>query len=178
MAHLPVNHPAQPVYRVLSGLIGLYVLAFGISGLAQTWGLAFFDRGDNWALGLQTNPAFSLLSTVAGAVILGGALVGRNVNHFISLWGSTVFLLAGVVMMALLETQANLLNFAMANVIVSFLIGLGLLLAGLYGKVGPLELEEAEDHFRHGELGRAMFERTQEEPGDIEKKTDVPTPDE
>jgi hypothetical protein len=178
MAHLPVNHPAQPVYRLLAGLVGIYILTFGIVGLIQTWGLSFFDRGDNWVLALQTNPAFSLLSTIAGAVILGGSFVGGNVDHFINLWGSTVFLVAGVVMMALLETYANLLNFSMTTVIASFIIGVLLLLSGLYGKVGPPELGEAEDHFRHGELGRAMFEQTSEEPADFEKRTDVPTPDE
>jgi hypothetical protein len=177
MAHLPVNHPARPVYRTLSALVGLYILVFGITGLVQTWGLPFFDRGNNWVLGLQTNPAFSLLSTAAGAVILGGALYGHNVDHFINLWGSTVFVVAGVVMMALLNTQANLLNFSMTNVIVSFIIGLVLLLAGLYGKTGAPDLQQAEDQLRHGELGTAKLAATEEEPGDIEKRTDVRTGD-
>jgi hypothetical protein len=177
MAHLPVNHPAQPLYRTFSGLIGLYLLVFGISGLVRTWGLPFFDRGANWVLGLQTNPVFSLLSIVAGAVILGGALYGRNVDHFINLWGSTVFIVAGLFMMALLNTGANLLNFAMTNTIVSFLIGLALLLAGLYGKTGDPDLQDAEDRLRHGELGTAMMADTEEQPADVEKRTDVPTSD-
>jgi hypothetical protein len=177
MAHLPVNHPAQPVYRVLSGLVGLYILVFGITGAVRTWGLPFFDRGDNWALGLQTNPAFSLLSIAAGAVVLGGALYGRNVDHFINLWGSTVFVVAGIVMMALLHTGANLLNFSMANTIASFLIGLTLLLAGLYGKVGPPDLQEAEDRLRHGEHGAAEREAPGQHPGDLERRTDVRGPD-
>jgi predicted PurR-regulated permease PerM len=33
MAHTPVNHPLRPFYRVLSGLVGLYVVLFGILGL-------------------------------------------------------------------------------------------------------------------------------------------------
>lgn len=178
MAHLPVNHPAQPLYRTLSGLIGLYLLAFGITGLVDTWGLPFFDRGANLVLGLQTNPAFSLLSIAAGAVIAGGALYGRNVDHFINLWGSTVFIVAGLVMMALLNTGANLLNFAIINTIVSFLIGVLLLLAGLYGKTGPPDLQEAEDRLRHGELGTAMRADSEEQPADVERRTDVPTSDE
>lgn len=155
MAHLPVNHPARPAYRVLEAVIGLYILVFGIAGLAVTWGESFFDRGEHWVLGLQTNPAFSLLSIAAGAVLLGGALYGRNVDHFLSLAGSGVFLLAGLVMMTLLHTEANLLNFAMVNCIVSFLIGLALLLAGMYGKAGPPELAAAEERLRHGERGEA-----------------------
>ncbi|MPZ27030.1 MAG: DUF4383 domain-containing protein [Micromonosporaceae bacterium] len=155
MAHLPVNHPGRPFYRVLAAGIGLYILVFGIVGLVRTWDLPFFDRGDNWALGLQTNPAFGLLSIGAGAVLLGGAGYGRNVDHFINLAGSGVFLVAGLVMMTLLHTGANLLNFAIVNCAVSFLIGLALLLAGLYGKTGPPELAAAEEQLRCGERGEA-----------------------
>lgn len=155
MAHLPVNHPARPLYRALEALIGLYILVFGIVGLVVTWDRSFFDRGENWVLGLQTNPAFSLLSIVAGAVLLGGVLYGRNVDHFLSLAGGIVFLVAGMVMMTLLRTEANLLNFTMVNCIVSFVIGLALLLAGLYGKTGPPELAAAEDRLCHGVRGDA-----------------------
>lgn len=148
MAHLPVNHPARPFLRFLAGLVGLYILVFGIAGLVETWGLSFFSREETWVLGLQTNPAFSILSILAGAVVLGGALIGRNVDHFINLFGAVVFLVAGIVMMTLLRTEANLLNFDMINVIVSFVIGMVLLVAGLYGKVGPRELAEAEEWHR------------------------------
>lgn len=155
MAHLPVNHPTRPLYRVLEAGIGLYVLVFGIVGLIVTWDQSFFNRGEHWVLGLRTNPAFSLLSIAAGAVLLGGAIYGRNVDHFLSLAGSGVFLVAGLVMMTLLHTDANLLNFAMVNCIVSFVIGLALLLAGMYGKTGPPEFAAAEERLRHGERGEA-----------------------
>jgi hypothetical protein len=151
MAHLPVNHPGRPFYRVLAGLIGLYILVFGIVGYLQTRDLTFFDRGENWVLGLQTNPAFSLLSVLAGLVLLGGAGYGRNADHLINLGGGAVFLLAGLVMLTVLRTDANLLNFAVVNCAVSFVIGLALLLAGLYGKTGSREYAEAEDRLRHGE---------------------------
>lgn len=153
MAHLPVNHPTRPLYRVLEAVIGLYILVFGIAGLIVTWDQSFFDLGEHWVLGLQSNPAFSLLSIAAGAVLLGGAIYGRNVDHFLSLAGSGVFLVAGLVMMTLLRTEANLLNFAMVNCIVSFLIGLALLLAGMYGKTGPPEFAAVEERLRCGERG-------------------------
>ena len=150
MAHLPVNHPGRPFYRVLAGLIGLYILVFGVVGYLQTRDLTFFDRGETWVLGLQTNPAFSVLSVLAGIVLLGGAGYGRNADHLINLGGGGVFLLAGLVMLTVLRTDANLLNFAVANCVASFLIGLALLLAGLYGKTGSGEYAEAEDRLRHG----------------------------
>ena len=34
MAHIPVNHPARPVYRAIAGLIALYILIFGIFGFS------------------------------------------------------------------------------------------------------------------------------------------------
>jgi hypothetical protein len=148
MAHIPVNHPARPFLRFVAGLIGLYILVFGIAGVIETRDLSFFSREETWVLGLQTNPAFSILSILAGAVLLGGAVIGRNIDHFIYLAGAVVFLVAGIVMMTLLRTDANFLNFDMVNVVVSFLIGLILLEAGLYGKVGPPELAEAEEQHR------------------------------
>jgi hypothetical protein len=154
MAHLPVNHPARPFYRVLVALIGLYLLGFGIAGYLETRDLPIFERGEFWVLGLQTNPVFSILSILAGLVVFGGAVYGRNVDHFINLTGGVGFLVAGLLMLSVLRTDANLLNFAVANCVVSFLIGLVLLTAGLYGKTGPAELAAAEDQLRHGEIGQ------------------------
>ena len=153
MAHLPVNHPAQPLFRVLAGMVALFVLIFGIAGAIETWGLPLFDRGDHWVLGLRTNPAFSLLSIVVGAVVLGGAIYGHNVDHFINLWGGAAFLVAGIVMLTVLRTELNVLNFAVRNCIVSFLIGLAMMLAGLYGKIGPPDYQREQDEFRHGSDG-------------------------
>lgn len=151
-SHLPMNHPARPVLRVVALLTALYVLAFGVFGLAETWGRPPFDRAELWALGLRTNPAFSVLSIAVGAVLVVGAVYGRNLGHFINLGAGVVFLFSGLAMMTLLHTEANLLNFAMRNCIVSFVIGLVLLLAGLYGRVGSEEEAYAEEQFRHGDL--------------------------
>lgn len=151
MAHIPINHPLRPLYRALAGLAGLYVLLFGIIGFVQTRGLELFARQDlPWVLGLRTNPAFSYLSIVAGIVLLGGALVGGNLDRSINLAGGLVFLVAGMAMMTLLQTDANLLGFSMVNCIVSFIIGVVLLAAGLYGKVGTPDRAQAEEEYRHG----------------------------
>lgn len=158
MAHLPVNHPSRPVLRVVVTAIGLFILTFGIVGLVETWGLAFFDRGENWVFGLRTNPAFSILSIVAGAVVTTGAVYGRNLDHFINLGGGVLFLLSGLFMMAVLLTEANLLNFSLTNCTVSFLIGMALLTAGLYGKTGTGEYAEQEEQLRHGGAGRREYD--------------------
>ncbi|MGN9911927.1 DUF4383 domain-containing protein [Phytohabitans sp. LJ34] len=148
MAHIPVNHPMRPLYRTLSGLIGLYILVFGIIGLIQTAGDPLFDRGDVWVLGLRTNLAFAILSVVYGAVLLAAAVIGGNVEHMVNLGAGLVFILVGLTMMTLMETDANILNFSMVNSIVSFIFGLLVLTAGLYDKVGSSEDVEAEEAYR------------------------------
>lgn len=149
MAHIPVNHPLRPLYRTFAGLIGLYVLVFGILGLVKTWGEPLFARDDTWVLGLRTNLAFSLMSVVFGAVIVIGAILPGNAGHFMSLGVGAIFMLAGLGMMAVMQTDLNFLNFSMSTVIVSLIFGLLFLATGLYDKVGSPEDAHAEDHFRH-----------------------------
>ncbi|RLP95685.1 MULTISPECIES: DUF4383 domain-containing protein [unclassified Micromonospora] len=144
MPHFPVNHPARPLYRVLAGLIGVYILVFGVWGVAETIGDPLFDRGSNWALGLRTNLAFSLASVVFGIVLIVGASRRTNLGHYMNLTAGVVFLLTSILMMSVLQTDANFLNFSMSTVIVSMLFGLILLGTGLYDKVGPEEHAETE----------------------------------
>jgi hypothetical protein len=134
MSHLPVNHPLRPLYRVLAAFAGIYILVFGVVGLAQASGTPFFGRGAVTALGLRTNLAFAVLSVIAGAVIVLAVFVGRNVDVPVNMWGGVVFMTAGTAMLALLHTELNVLNFSVATVIVSFGIGLLLFTAGLYGR--------------------------------------------
>jgi hypothetical protein len=49
-----------------------------------------------------------------------------------------------------IRTDANLLDFSISTVIVSYLAGLGLILAGLYGKVAPREEAGAPRQVREG----------------------------
>ena len=153
MSHIPVNHRLQPWYRMLAGACGVFVLVFGIIGTINTVGDPLFHRGADTVFGLRLNLAFAIISIIVGAVIVLGALIGRNVDHFINMVGAGVFLVAGVLMMGLLQTNANFLNFRMGTCIVSFLIGTVLLVAGLYGRVGDEAEEAHEEHFRqhHGQ---------------------------
>jgi len=150
MSHIPVNHHLRPFYRVLAALVGGYVLIFGASGFFNTTGSEMFDQSDVSVLGLRTNLAFSIASVVAGAVILLAVFFGRNVDVVVNLWGGVGFMVAGTAMLALLRTDLNLLNFSMATVIVSFVIGMVLFSAGLYGKSGSSAAARAEEAARHG----------------------------
>ena len=151
MSHIPINHPLRNVYRVLSGLIGVYVLVFGIYGFIQTSDLPFFGTQGEWVLFLRTNPAFAVLSIICGLALVGAALIGRNVFVYANVIAGVVFLASGLLMMTLLQTQANILAFSMVNCIYSFAFGMIFLAAGLYGKVGTQEAEDAESVFRTGQ---------------------------
>ena len=134
-SHLPVNHHLRPLYRVLAALCGLYVLVFGISAVAQAADIGFFaHEGVPTVLGLRGNRAFALLSIVAGLALVAAAFVGGTVDRWVNLVGGVVFLAAGMAMMTVLQTDLNLLGFTMTTCIVSFVIGLVLFAAGLYGR--------------------------------------------
>lgn len=151
MVHVPINHPLQPLYRLLAGLVGVYVLAFGIWGFIRTAGRPFFAQNDlPYVLGLHANRAFAILSIVVGVILVVGAVLGGNLHQTMSLFGSVVFLVAGLVMLVLERTEFNFLGFTPATSVVSFIIGIVLLLSGLYGKVGTLLDIRREEDYRHG----------------------------
>jgi hypothetical protein len=151
MAHIPINHPLRPLYRGLVLLMGAYVLVFGIWGFAVTSDLPFFGTEGRWVLFLRTNPAFSVLSILCGLVLLAAAVIGRNVFVWATEAAAVVFMVAGLVMMVLMQTDANILAFSMVNCIFSFVFGMVALAAGLYGKVGSHDAEEAEMVYRTGQ---------------------------
>jgi hypothetical protein len=150
MAHYPLNHHLRPVYRFIAGLAGLYLTLFGVIGIGKTWGDEFFHRGSDWVLGLRTNPAASWLYTIIGILLLIAVLAGGNVFHHVTLvlgWGLAGL---GVLIMAFLRTDANVLNASMTNVIVTIVLGLLSLCAGLYGKVGSNDDAQSEQAAVHG----------------------------
>jgi hypothetical protein len=152
MSHIPVNHRFQPLYRALAALCGLFVLVFGIVGIVRTAGDPPFQRGDANVFGIRLNLAFAVISVIVGIIVLAAAARGGNTDHFVNMAAGVVFLGAGLLMLTLLQTSANFLNFRLATCVVSFLIGSVLLAAGLYGRVGPPIEEAGEENFRrhHG----------------------------
>ena len=147
--HLPVNHNLRTLYRTLAGLTGVYLTGFGLTGALASRGRPFFDQGDTTAWGLHTNMAFALLSVAVGVVILAGVAIGRNVDRFINMTGAVVFLVCGLIMLALSRSSFNFLNYDVTAAVVSFVIGTILLLSGMYGRVGPAEQRVREESFRH-----------------------------
>ncbi|QDY06440.1 DUF4383 domain-containing protein [Micromonospora sp. HM134] len=143
MAHTPVNHPARPVYRAIGGLIGLYLVVFGVLGVIASAGNDFFAQDDTKVLGQGTNLGFSLLSVLFGVVILVGTVIGRNLDVAINQWLSYTLMVISLAGLAFLQTEANVVNFSILTVIVLMTLSLVLLMVGMYGKVGTEDEKEA-----------------------------------
>ncbi|MFC5943083.1 DUF4383 domain-containing protein [Micromonospora harpali] len=143
MAHTPVNHPARPIYRAIGGLVGLYFLVFGVLGLVASAGNDFLAQDDTTVLGQGTNLGFSLLSIVLGIAIVAGTVIGRNLDVAINQWLAYALMVLGLAELAFLQTDANIFNFTITTDIVVLTLSMVLLMAGMYGKVGTDDENEA-----------------------------------
>ena len=139
MAHNPVNHPARPVYRAIGGLTGLYLAGFGVLGVIENSGAEFFAQNDTLVLGQGANLGYSIISAVVGILILVGTAIGRNIDTVINKLLGYGFMVLGLASLAVMRTDANFLDFSMSTAIVSMVIGMVLLMAGMYGKIGTEE---------------------------------------
>ncbi|MFE1771347.1 DUF4383 domain-containing protein [Streptomyces sp. NPDC059008] len=160
--HLPVDHGLSKVYRIGAGLMGLVLVAFGILGL--THHIGFFDTGGDTVAGLNTNGSLSVLSIVVGAILFAGMVIGGNFASTLNIVFGGLFLLSGFVNLALLDTGANFLAFRIQNVLFSFVVGLMLLVFGMYGRVsGGLPQDNPYWRARHPDEAE-QFDRGQMHP--------------
>ncbi|MFI6861583.1 DUF4383 domain-containing protein [Streptomyces sp. NPDC050421] len=170
---LPVDHRLSRVYRIGAGVMGLVLLAFGILGLIDKVG--FFDTGGDTVAGLSTNGALSVLSICVGLLLFVGMVIGGNFASTLNMVLGIAFILSGFVNLALLDTGLNFLAFQIQNVLFSFVVGLMLMMFGMYGRVSgglphdnpywrsrhPEEVEREERRARR----RAMREMPVARPG-------------
>lgn len=147
---LPVDHRLSRVYRIGAGVMGLVLLAFGVLGLIDKVG--FFDTGGDTVAGLSTNGALSVLSICVGLLLFIGMVIGGNFASTLNMVLGVVFVLSGFVNLALLGTGANFLAFELQNVLFSFVVGLMLMMFGMYGRVsGGLSHDNPYWRARHPE---------------------------
>ncbi|MGW2744802.1 DUF4383 domain-containing protein [Streptomyces sp. NPDC001450] len=132
--HLPVDHRLNTVYRIGAGLMGLFLLAFGVLGLTDNIG--FFDTGGNTAMGLNTNGTLSVLSVCVGLLLFVGMVIGGNFASTLNMTLGILFILSGFLNLALLDGDYNFLAFRIQNVLFSFVVGVLLMVFGMYGRVG------------------------------------------
>lgn len=132
--HLPVDHRLSRVYRFGAGLMGLFLLVFGILGLIDKVG--WFDTRGDEVVGLSTNGTLSVLSVAVGLLLLVGMVIGGNFASTLNMTLGVLFILSGFGNMALLDTESNFLAFRIQNVLFSFVVGILLMTFGMYGRVG------------------------------------------
>ncbi|MET8947804.1 DUF4383 domain-containing protein [Streptomyces sp. NPDC004542] len=132
--HLPVDHRLNTVYRVGAGLMGVFLLVFGIFGVMDHIG--FFDTGGDTVIGLNTNGTLSVLSIAVGLLLLVGMVIGGNFASTVNMVLGVLFILNGFLTLGLLDTDYNFLAFRIQNVLFSFVVGLLLMAFGMYGRVG------------------------------------------
>ncbi|WP_213452953.1 DUF4383 domain-containing protein [Rhizomonospora bruguierae] len=136
--HTPVNHPLRPFYRTLVALTGLYLVVFGVVGLVTTGDEKGIGRSDARVLGQGANLTLAVIFLVLGVVVLAGVLVGRNLDVLLNNYLGWSLIGIGTLSMLVSHTDANVLNFTIITCIVAYAVGLMLVTAGLYGKVGPV----------------------------------------
>ena len=151
MAHNPVNHPLRPLYRALSALAGIYLILFGVVGFIVTGGNGLFGQPDERVLGQGANLFWSIISLILGVVVLAGVVIGRNIDVEINKYLGWGLLVIGSYELGASRTDANFLKFSVATVVVTYLVGLVLILAGLYTKTAPPENTGAPRQVREGQ---------------------------
>ncbi|MFJ9605347.1 DUF4383 domain-containing protein [Kitasatospora sp. NPDC101176] len=131
---LPVDNRLVTVWRIGAGLGGVFLIVFGCLGLADHPG--FLSTHGSDVAGLSTNGALSILSIVAGAVLVVGAVIGGNFASNLNMAVGVLFVLSGFYGLTVLgRPDANILNFRMANVLFAFVFGVVLTTFGMYGRV-------------------------------------------
>jgi len=166
--HLPIDHRLNLVYRIGAGVIGAFLVVFGILGLINHIG--FFDIGGATVAGLNTNGTLSVLSICIGALLLLGMVIGGNVASTLNMVLGILFLLNGFLFLSLLDTPYNFLAFRIQNVLFSFVVGLLLMTFGMYGRVGhALPHDNPYWRARHPDSPREV----REEPGRQDRRGQV-----
>ncbi|MBL7254757.1 DUF4383 domain-containing protein [Actinoplanes sp. LDG1-01] len=150
MAHTPVNHPLRPLYRALSLIAGAYLVVFGVIGMIQTSGESFTGVTGVRVLGQESNMLWSILALIVGIVVVAAGAMGRNLDVAAGKYLGWTLLVIGSYELATNRTDANLFGFSMATVVVTYLVGLILILSSLYGKVAPQSQAGAPRQVREG----------------------------
>jgi len=131
--HLPADHRLGQVYRWGSILSALVLLVFGLAGLLDD--IPFFSTRGEHVMGMSSNGLLSVTSIVVAVFLLVAARVGGNFASTANMLMGAVFILAGLLGLAVMDTKANFLAFGLANVFFSFVVGLVMMTFGMYGRV-------------------------------------------
>ncbi|MFF9279832.1 DUF4383 domain-containing protein [Streptomyces griseosporeus] len=130
---LPADHRLATVYRWGAGGCGVILLVFGTLGFADR--LSPFDTDGTRIAGMSTNGLLSLISVLFGLLLLVAAAIGGNLASTVNIVVGALFVLSGFAHTFVLDRPANILDFSMANVTFSYVMGLLIATCGMYGRV-------------------------------------------
>lgn len=136
------------VHRIGAAVLGAGLCVFGVLGVADR--LEFLAVRGKVVMGLATNGLLATISLIVGGILIGAALRGGRSSSTITVVVGSLFLLSGLVNLAVLDTKFNLLAFRLSNVIFSFIAGMLLLFLGAYGRFsGGLSADNPYYQQRH-----------------------------
>lgn len=148
MSGIPRVPGLDLVHRVGAAVLGAGLGVFGILGFVNR--LAFLSLQGEEIFGLSSNGMLSTISVVVGGILIAAALRGGRISSTVTAVVGVLFLLSGLVNLAVLNTDLNLLAFRLPNVIFSFVAGMLLLFLGAYGRFsGGLTADNPYYQSRH-----------------------------
>jgi uncharacterized protein DUF4383 len=148
MVPSPSGRRLDLVHRIGAAVLGVGLGVFGILGFVDR--LEFLALPGKAVLGLASNGLLSTISVIVGAVLIGAALRGGRISSTVTVVVGLLFLLSGLLNLAVLDTKLNLLAFRLPNVVFSFIAGMLLLFLGAYGRFsGGLSADNPYYQYRH-----------------------------
>lgn len=120
------------VHRVSAATLGVGLCVFGILGFLSH--PEFLSTEGLRILGLGSNGLLSTISLIVGAVLIGAAARGGEISSTLTVVIGLLFLLSGLLNIAVLGHPLNVLGFRWPNVFFSLICGLLLLVTGSYGR--------------------------------------------
>ena len=167
MSSTPPGRRLDLVHRIGSAVFGAGLCVFGALGVANR--LEFLAVQGKVVLGLASNGLLATISLIVGGVLVGAAWRGGRIASTITVVVGVLFLLSGLLNLAVLDTQLNLLGFRLSNVIFSLIAGMLLLFLGAYGRFsGGLSTDNPYYQQRHRNDLRANAEGTVRQDGGID----------
>jgi Domain of unknown function (DUF4383) len=167
MSSTPPGRRLDLVHRIGSAVFGAGLCVFGALGVANR--LEFLSIQGKVVLGLASNGLLATISLIVGGVLIGAALRGGRISSTITVVVGVLFLLSGLLNLAVLDTQFNLLGFRLSNVIFSLIAGMLLLFLGAYGRFsGGLSMDNPYYQQRHRNDPRERVEAMMSQDGDID----------
>jgi hypothetical protein len=148
VAEITSSRRLDLVHRIGAAVLGTGLCVFGTLGLVNQ--LGFLSIEGEHVLGLSTNGLLSTISIVVGVILIGASLRGGRISSTVTTVVGALFLLSGLLNLAVLDTEFNLLAFEIPNVIFSFIAGMMLLFLGSYGRFsGGLPVDNPYYQQRH-----------------------------